>query len=154
MKMNKIAMELAERWVGTLAGEGGLARLLGVTPAMQTFKKALSKAVLRKETAITSIGGRITVKELKTHFLLVGGDNLAEALNEKLKSKRRRVGLQRNRSDIMQHVVNLYAAALLRNPTMQMALDALAGYRSFLSQAAWCGPGCGFDDETVKRWLK
>ena len=35
-----------------------------------------------------------------------------------------------------------------------MALDALAGYRSFLSQAAWCGPGCGFDDETVKRWLK
>ena len=54
----------------------------------------------------------------------------------------------------MKSVANLYAAALLRNPTMQMALDALAEYRSFLSQAAWCNPAQAFSEETVKRWLK
>jgi len=86
--------------------------------------------------------------------VFVGGDNLAELLNEKIKSKQRRAGTLRNFSDGMQNVETLHAAALLRNPTVQMALDALAGYRAFLSHAAWCSPAEAFEPETIKRWLK
>ena len=125
------------------------------TPIVKVFKKDLSKNVvdmLNKEAAITSQGGRITVKALKTCFLFVGGDNLAEALNEKVKSKQRRAGTLRTFSDDMQGIETLHAAALLRNPTMKMALESLAEYRCHLAKSA--DPAQAFEGETIKRWLK
>ena len=127
------------------------------TPTVKVFRRDLSNDVIRmleKEAATTSLGGRITVKAMRTCFVFVGGDNLAESLTEKIKSKRRRAGTLRNATDTMQNVENLHAAALLRNPTLQMALDAIAGYRAFLSKAAWCSPADAFSNETIDRWLK
>ena len=127
------------------------------TPKVKVYKRDLSQDVidmLTKESTIPSQGGRITVKAGKTYIEFVGGDNLAESLNEKVKSKQRRAGTLRNFSDAMQGVETLHAAALLRNPTMQMALDALAGYRNFIAHAAWCGPAEAFAPDTIKRWLK
>ena len=127
------------------------------TPTVKVYKRDLSKNVIKmllKEAATESLGRRMTVKALKTCFIFVGGDNLAEHLNEKLKSKQRRAGTLRNFADDMQGVETLHAAALLRNPTMQMALDALAEYRCHIAKSAWCDPSKAFTGEAIKRWLK
>ena len=100
------------------------------TPLVRLEKRLLSKDVTATLSTTAMIEGSC-VLEMKTCFLVVGGNNAAEGVHGHLNNTLRRLGLKSGpRSNAT--VSSLAAAALLRRPGFDTVLEAVKLYRDDL----------------------